>query len=172
MKATLKIFFTTLLLALPAMAADQEMSYPEEGPLITVVVPDGWISAYEDGELHAAASEKLDTLLTVKTLEATKKEGTAAIAEIKAPLDEAFGEGITHGELQEGGAENLGFYLINSKAKSTTDEGEQTSFINSVMVVLPDSEQVLLVQIMSSEEGSEKHGEAIDKILKSIKKNG
>lgn len=172
MKTALKILFTTFVLVLPALAADQEMSYPEEGPLITVVVPDGWLSAYEDGELHAAASDKLDTLLTVKTLEATKKDGGAAIAEIKAPLDEAFGEGITHGEMQEGGAENLGFYLINSKAKSTTDEGEQTTFINSVMVVLPDSEQVLLVQIMASEEGSEANGEAIDQILKSIKKNG
>ncbi len=172
MKTTLKLLLATVLFTLPALAADQEMGYPEEGPLITVVVPDGWISAYEDGELHAAASEKLDTLLTVKKLEATKKEGTAAIAEIKAPLDEAFGENITHGELKEGGTENLGFYLINSKAKSTTDEGETMTFINSVMVVLPDSEEVLLVQIMATEEGAEKNGDAIAQILSSIKKNG
>ena len=172
MKATLKIFVTTLLLALPAMAADQEMSYPEEGPLITLVVPDGWISGYEDGEFHAASSDKMDSMLTIKTLSATKKEGAAAIAEIKAPLDESFGENITHGEMQEGGSENLGFYLINSKAKTTTDEGETKVFINSVMVILPDSEKLLLVQILSNEGGSEKNGEAIDQILKSIKKNG
>lgn len=171
MKTLPAILLAVLLPALPVLAADQEMSYPEEGPLVTVVIPDGWISAYEGGALNAAASGELDTMLTLKPLAATKSEGAAAIAEIKAPLDEAYEGSITHGELQEGGAENLGLYVINSKAKmNTADEGEKMVFINSVMITFPDTDQLLLLQVISTEAGSEKNGEAIDQILKSIKK--
>lgn len=166
MKSLPILLLATLLPTLCAFGEDQEMPYPEEGPLVTVVIPDGWTSNYEDGALNAASSDDQETVLTLKPLAATKSEGAAAVAEIKAPLDEAFAGSITHGELQEGGAENLGLYVINSKAH----EGETPMFINSVMITFPDSDRILLLQLTSTEAGSEMNGEAIDKILKSIKK--
>ena len=169
-KLTRPLLALLLLSTLPALAADQEMSYPEEGPIVTVVIPDGWIHGYDDGALNAASSGDLETLLTLKPLLAKKSEGSAALEEIKAPLDEAYEGNITHSEVQEGGAENLGLYVVNSKAKMTANDGETNIFINSVMITFPDTDQILLLQVISTEAGSEKNGEAIDQILKSIKK--
>ena len=169
-RALARLLLALLLPTLPALAADREMSYPEESPLISVVMPEGWIHEYDGETLNAASSSDLETLLTIKPLAATKSEASAAIAEIKAPLDEAYEGSITHGEVQEGGAENLGLYVINSKAKMKANDEETDVFINSVMITFPDTDQILLLQVISTGAGAEKNGEAIDQLLKSIKK--
>lgn len=164
-----KSLLALFLSALPAMAV--EIAYPEASPLITFSIPEEWPHREDGGEFQAAASTDLETLLIIKPLKATKKEGSAAIAEIKAPLDKTYGDAIEYKKLQEGGTENLGLYVLNATAKtSTADEGEKTSHIVSVMITFPDSDELLLAQILTTQDGSEKNGEAIDAFLKSIAK--
>ena len=98
MKTILKICAATFLFCLPAMAADQEVGFPEEGPLISLTIPDGWLHEYQGGMLHAASSQDLDTMtmMTVKPLTATKKQGSEAVAEIKEELAKSYGENIEY----------------------------------------------------------------------------
>jgi len=159
------------LLTLPILGNAEEVAYPEGNPLMTLTIPEGWRSHQEDGVLSAAASEELDMLLVVRPLEATKKQGSEALAEVKAALDKVYGDAIEYDKLEEGGTENLGFYILNSTAKTqTADEGETTSYINSLIVTFPDSDQLLLVQFLATEAGSKKHGEALGEVVASLKK--
>ena len=170
MKTLLKLSAAVFLLTLPAMAADQEVAYPEDSPLITMTIPDGWLTHQQDGVFQAAASKDLDTMLVVKPLKATKKQGSQAIAEIKEALDKTYGENIEYAKLEEGGTSNLGFYVLNAKAKLHTADGDTTSFVNSLMVTFPDSDELLLVQFLSTEAGADKNGDAIGEIIGSLKK--
>lgn len=159
-----------LLLAAPARA-NEEVGFPEDSPLITLTLPEGWVFKHNDGALQAAASEELDTLLIVRPLEATKKDGSAALAEIKAPLDKTYGDAIAYDKLEEGGTENLGFYILNATAKTENGaEGVATSYITSIMITFPDSDQLLLAQFLSTEKGAQENGEAILKVIQSLKK--
>ena len=168
MKTILKICAATFLFCLPAMAADQEVGFPEEGPLISLTIPDGWLHEYQGGMLHAASSQDLDTMtmMTVKPLTATKKQGSEAVAEIKEELAKSYGENIEYDKIEEGGTSNLGYYVLNAEAKVQ----DVTSFINSLIVTLPDSDELLLVQFASTAAGSKKNGEAIGEIIQSLKK--
>lgn len=112
-------------------------------------------------------------MLVVKPLNATKKEGSQAVAEIKEALDKVYGENIEYDKLEEGGATNLGLCVLNATAKThSQNEGDVTALINSIIVSFPDSEELLLVQFLSTVEGSEKNGEAIAEVIRSIKKAG
>ena len=168
MKTILKICAATVLFCLHAMAADQEVGFPEEGPLISLTIPDGWLHEYQGGMLHAASSQDLDTMtmMTVKPLTATKKQGSEAVAEIKEELAKSYGENIEYDKIEEGGTSNLGYYVLNAEAKVQ----DVTSFINSLIVTLPDSDELLLVQFASTAAGSKKNGEAIGEIIQSLKK--
>ena len=168
MKTILKVCAATFLFSLPAMAADQEVGFPEEGPLISLTIPDGWLHEYQGGMLHAASSQDLDTMtmMTVKPLTATKKQGSEAVAEIKEELAKSYGENIEYDKIEEGGTSNLGYYVLNAEAKVQ----DVTSFINSLIVTLPDSDELLLVQFASTAAGSKKNGEAIGEIIQSLKK--
>ena len=168
MKTILKFCAATFLFCLPAMAADQEVGFPEEGPLISLTIPDGWLHEYQGGMLHAASSQDLDTMtmMTVKPLTATKKQGSEAVAEIKEELAKSYGENIEYDKIEEGGTSNLGYYVLNAEAKVQ----DVTSFINSLIVTLPDSDELLLVQFASTAAGSKKNGEAIGEIIQSLKK--
>ena len=168
MKTILKICAATFLFCLPAMAADQEVGFPEEGPLISLTIPDGWLHEYQGGMLHAASSQDLDTMtmMTVKPLTATKKQGSEAVAEIKEELAKSYGENIEYDKIEEGGTSNLGYYVLNAEAKVQ----DVTSFINSLIVTLPDSDELLLVQFASTAAGSKKNGEAIGELIQSLKK--
>ena len=173
MKTILKVCAATFLFSLPAMAADQEVGFPEEGPLITLTIPDGWLHEYQGGMLHAASSQDLDTMtmMTVKPLTATKKQGSEAVAEIKEELAKSYGENIEYDKIEEGGTSNLGYYVLNAEAKvHSANEGDVTSFINSLIVTMPDSDELLLVQFASTAAGSKKNGEAIGEIIQSFKK--
>lgn len=171
MKAPLLLCVAAFCLTLSVLADDKEIEYPESNPVITVTIPDGWLTHQQDGVLQAAASQNLDTMLVVKPLNATKKEGSQAVAEIKEALDKAYGESIEYDKLEEGGASNLGLYVLNATAKTPSqNEGDVTAFINSIIVSFPDSEELLLVQFLSTAEGSEKNGEAISEVIRSIKK--
>lgn len=151
----------------------EEVAYPANEPLITLTIPEGWRSHQEDGVLSAAASQELDTLLVVRPLKATRKQGSEAVAEIKEALEKVYGDAIEYDKLEEGGTENLGFYILNATAKTQTpDEGVTTSYVNSIIVSFPDSDELLLVQFLSTAPGSEKHGEEIGQVVASIKKAG
>ncbi len=168
--AFLLLPLVALLLAAPARA-NEEVGFPEEGPLITLTLPEGWVYKHNEGVLQAAASEDLDTMLIVRPLEATKKEGSQALEEIKAPLDKTYGEAIEYDKLEEGGTENLGFYILNATAKTQTgNEGVVNSYIVSIMITFPDSDQLLLAQFLSTEKGAQDNAEAIVKIIQSLKK--
>lgn len=170
MKSSLLLSLVVLLSAMPVRASE-EVGFPEEGPLITLTLPEGWVYKHGDGALQAAASEELDTLLIVRPLEATKKQGSEAIAEIKAPLDKTYGDAIEYDKLEEGGTEDLGFYVLNATAKTPNgSEGVATSYIVSIMITFPDSDQLLLAQFLSTEKGAEENGEAILRVIQSLKK--
>ena len=105
-------------------------------------------------------------MMTVKPLTATKKQGSEAVAEIKEELAKSYGENIEYDKIEEGGTSNLGYYVLNAEAKVQ----DVTSFINSLIVTLPDSDELLLVQFASTAAGSKKNGEAIGEIIQSLKK--
>lgn len=171
MKTLLKISAAAFLLTLPAMAEDQELSYPEDNPLVTLTIPDGWSARQKNGVLQAAASADLDTLLVVRPLKAGKKQASQAVAEIKEALETSYGENIAYDKIEEGGASNLGLYVLNAKAKThTANAGDITAFVNSIIVSFPDSDELLLAQFLSTEVGTEKNGEAIAGIVHSLKK--
>jgi hypothetical protein len=68
--------------------------------------------------------------------------------------------------MQEGGANNLGLYLLNG-----TGEDEQgKAKLTAILVTNGDNEQLFMVFIAASDEGAQKFGEGIDGLLKSLKK--
>jgi len=170
MKLLLNLCATTFL-AVSAMAQSETVSYPAQSPLVTLTIPDGWQSREEKGVLQAASSADLDTMLVVRPLNATKKQGAEAIAEIKSALAGAYGDNIEYDELEEGGTEDLGFYVLNSKTTMhSANEGDVEVFMNSIIISLPDSDELLLAQFLSTAKGAEQNGEAIMSVVKSLAK--
>lgn len=171
MKLLFNLCAALSLFVVPAMAESETVSYPASAPLVTLTIPDGWQSREEKGVLQAASSQDLDTMLVLRPLTATKKQGSEAIAEIKSSLADAYGDNIEYDKLEEGGTESLGFYVLNSKVTThSANEGDVEVFMNSIIISLPDSDHLLLAQFLSTTKGSEKNGEAIMSIVKSLAK--
>jgi hypothetical protein len=171
MKKLLILCAAALLHAIPATAADQEVGYPENNARIALTIPDGWVSREKDGILQAAASEELDTMLIVRPLKAKKTEGSQAIAEVKNSLSELYGERIDYSELEEGGSDHMGVYVLNAKAVvRTADATDVNAIINSLILTFPDNDDLVLAQILTTEAGLEKNGEDIGKLVQSIQR--
>jgi len=171
MKNTLILAFATLCISLPLAAEDVE--FPSEGPLITLSIPDDWKHEEVDGILQAVAGDDMETMFSLKPLQATKKEGSAAIAEIKEPLDKMYEGEITYDEMVESGVPdgNMNLYTINAEAKlHSADQGEVTSFVNSIMISFPDTDELLLAQFISTKAGFRANAEGIKEIVGSLKK--
>jgi len=168
-KTCLILCLATIAFTFTAAASEQTFAFPKNQPLIEITIPDGWLANQEGDILQAAASESLDTLLTVRPLAATKDRGSEAIAEIKDALAEPYGDDIEYDALEEGGAENLGFYILNATAKiQSQNEGNVTVYINSIMITFPDTNELLLAQFLSTETGAQENGAAIASIISSI----
>lgn len=170
MKTSLALCLAALLFSLPARAGE-DVEFPKDEPLISFTIPDGWKTHEEGGVFQAAASQDLDTMLVIRPLKATKKQGSQVIAEIKETLDKTYGDAIEYDKLEEGGTSNLGFYVLNAEAKThSANEGDVTSHINSLMITFPDSDELLLAQFLSTQAGSDANGEDIASIIHSLKK--
>lgn len=170
-KPSVLLAFAALCFSLPLMAEDLE--YPSDGPLITLSMPEGWKHQEADGVLQAVAGDDMETMFVLKPLKATKKEGSAAIAEIKEPLDKMYDGHIEYDKMEESGVPdgNMNLYTINSTAEvDTADQGKVTSFVNSIMISFPDTDELLLAQFISTKAGFRANADGIREIVNSLKK--
>jgi hypothetical protein len=162
MKIALLLITVLAFTSLPLMAEDA--SFPKSNPIISMTVPEGWETEFEDDKLYLIAGDE-DVVVEVSSLKATKAEGAKALEEMKNSVKETF-KNVEFKPMQEGGANNLGLYLLNG-----TGEDEQgKAKLTAILVTNGDNEQLFMVFIAASDEGAQKFGEGIDGLLKSLKK--
>ncbi len=143
----------------------KDATYPKAEPVISLAVPEGWKTEWEDDLLYLRSDEDESVVVEVSALKATKQEGAKALEEMKTTVQESF-KGMEWKPMQEGGSNNVGIYILNGKGE---DEHGKAN-INAVMVTNGDNDKLFMVFIAASLEGSEKFGTAIDALLKSLKK--
>lgn len=163
MKSTLLLCLS--LLGMTSLAlAEKSAGFPKAEPVISIAVPEGWEVEYKDDNLYVSTEDE-GVIVEVSALEATKKEGAKALEEMKKSVQDAF-KNVVFKPMQEGGSNNVGLYIINATGED--DEGKAN--LNAIMVTNGDNDQLFMVFIASSPEGSQKYGEGIAAILASIKK--
>jgi hypothetical protein len=163
MKTTLLICLALLSVSLSSFAKDA--TYPKAEPMISLTVPEGWETEWEDDLLYLRADDDDNVVVEVSALKATKQEGAKALEEMKSTVQEAF-KNVQWKPMQEGGSNNVGIYILNGTGED--DQGKAN--INAIMVTNGDNDKLFMVFIAASQEGSEKFGADIDALLKSLKK--
>jgi hypothetical protein len=162
MKIALLLLTVLAFTSLPLMAEDA--SFPKSNPVLSMTVPEGWEAEFEDDKLYLIAGDE-DVVVEVSSLKAPKAEGAKALEEMKASVKEAF-KNVEFKPMQEGGSNNLGFYLLNG----TGEDDQGKAKLTAMLVTNGDNDQLFMVFIAASEEGSQKFGEGIDALIKSLKK--
>lgn len=165
MKSLLTLCLCSVLLSIAAHAADQNVSYPEDKPAITLTLPEDWVSETKQGRLYAHPPDDVSLFVEVKPLDATKKEGSKAIAEIKEWISQNF-EDVKYDKLEEGGTNGLGLYILNAEGVG----GDGKAFLNAAMVTFPDSDELFLMLAIATPDGSEKYGKTAAGIFESVRK--
>ena len=159
------LLFLALAAVFTVPAGAEDAGYPEAKHELALAVPEGWKTRYEDDKLYVTTTDELSVVIEVSGLKATKKEGSAALAEMKNQVNEAF-KNVTFDAMEQGGGANVGFYILNGKGED--DEGEV--IINALMVTNGDNDKVYFVFVAASPEGAKEHGEDIAKVIGSIRK--
>jgi len=162
MKNALLIIAALVTLSVPVLAED--IGFPKSKPMIGMSVPDGWESEYEDGKLYLVAGDE-DIVVEVSSLKAPKAEGAKALEEMKKSVQEAF-KNVEFKPMQEGGSNNLGFYILNG----TGEDDKGKAKLTAMLVTNGDNDQLFMVFIAASEEGLKEFGEGVDALLKSLQK--
>jgi dGTP triphosphohydrolase len=163
MKNCFYILLAMFGLSLTTSAKDA--TYPKAEPVISLAVPEGWETEWEDDLLYLRSDEDDSVVVEVSALKATKQEGAKALEEMKTSVQQSF-KNMEWKPMQEGGSNNVGIYILNGKGED--EQGKAN--INAVMVTNGDNDKLFMVFIAASPEGSEKFGTAIDALLKSLKK--
>lgn len=166
MKAILLLSFTTLLLT-PALKADQEVSYPKDGPIIDLAFPDDWKVKPKDGVLYAHPEDDAGFFITLAPLEATSEDPSAAVKEVKDEIEDLF-KNVTYKEPQTTEAGDIDIMLINAKG----EDEDGVANINIWMIAKKGEETLLAMKCISSPEAFEKHAEVGGKIINSISSHG
>jgi hypothetical protein len=162
MKNALLIIAALVTLSVPVLAED--IGFPKSKPMIGMTVPEDWEAEFEDDKLYLIAGDE-DVVVEVSSLKATKAEGAKALEEMKNAVKETF-KNVEFKPMQEGGANNLGLYLLNG----TGEDDQGKAKLTAILVTNGDNEQLFMVFIAASDEGAQKFGEGIDALLKSLKK--
>ena len=160
-----RAYVVALALAVLTPVVAEDAIFPKNKPAIALAVPAGWKSFYDDGRLYVTTEDELSVVVEVSTLKSTKQEGAKALEEMKEEVKSAF-DNVTFDPMQEGSSNNVGLYLLNGKGEDK--EGKVN--LNAIMVTNGDNDTLHFVFVAASPEGSEKHAEAIAKVLGSIRK--
>lgn len=143
----------------------KDVGFPKDEPVISLSAPEGWKTRREEGRLYLTTADGSSVIVEVSALKATKKEAAKALAEMKASVAEAF-KNVEYDPMQEGGSNNVGLYILNG----TGEDDDGKAVLNVIMVTNGDTDELFMVFIAATTEGSKKHGEDITAILSSIKK--
>jgi hypothetical protein len=162
MKSTCLLFLAAL--AVTSLAnADQTASYPKKNPLIDLTFPDGWEIKHEEA-LFANPKDDQSFFVSVAPLESTNEEVEAAVKEVKELIEGDF-ENVTYEELQKIEGEGVASLLL--QAKGTDSDGKANIF--NLIINQPKGESLLLLQMIASPDGFEKHAEAGKQLMLSVK---
>lgn len=154
------------LLGMTSLAlADKTVKYPKTDSMLSLTLPDGWESKFKGDALFANPEDDDSLFIEVTPLEATKKEGAKAIAEIKKSIEADF-KNVKYDPINEGGSNGLGLYVLNAEGED--DDGK--AFLNAIMISNPDNDQLFLLLCIASPEGMKEHGAGFKSIIDSIKK--
>ena len=162
MKKALFLIASLLLSSVSVLAED--IGFPKSKPMIAMTVPDGWEAEYEEDKLYLRAGDE-DIVVEVSALKAPKAEGAKALEEMKESVKEAF-KNVEFKPMQEGGSNNLGFYILNG----TGEDDQGKAKLTAILVTNGDNDQLFMVFIAASEEGLKEFGEDVDALLKSLQK--
>ncbi len=163
MKNRMILCLGSLLLS-ASLQADQTASYPKEKPVIDFTLPDGWEVESKEGALFASPKDDDSFILSLAPLESSPEEPQEAIKEAKGVIEEGF-EKVTYEEIKKIEANGVAILLL--QAKGEDEDGKAN--IASLLINKPEAKSVYFMQLVSSEEGFEKHGEAGLKIIRSVK---
>lgn len=163
MKTVLLLSLALLLNVLPANAKDA--GFPKASPVISVAVPEGWKTRYDEGNLYVTTKDELSVVVEVSALKASKAEGAKALEEMKKSVGEAF-KNVKFEPMQQGGSNNVGLYILNG----TGEDKDGKVNINAIMVTNGDDDKLFMVFVAASPEGSKEFGDDIAAVLSSIKK--
>ncbi len=155
------LFFINSTIAVTA----KDIGFPKEEPEISISKPEGWKARREDGRLYVTTDDDKSVIVEVSALKTSKQKGAAALAEMKASVEDAF-KNVQFKPMQEGGSNNVGLYILNGTGED--DDGKAN--INAVMVTNGDNDKLFMVFIAATPKGSKEFGEDIAAILASIKK--
>lgn len=160
---TLLLLASVLSFAVSPLFAE-DAGFPQKSPVLSIAVPEGWEAEHEEGKLYITAGDD-DVVVEVSALKATKPEGAKALEEMKKSVQEAF-KNVEFKPMQEGGSNNVGMYILNGTGED--DQGKAN--LSAILVTNGDKDQLFMVFVAASPEGSKEFGEGIDALLKSIKK--
>ena len=154
-----------LFINMPLAATAKDLAFPKEEPVIAIAKPEGWKSKREEGRLYVTTEDDKSVIVEVSALKTSKQKGAAALAEMKASVEDAF-KNVQFKPMQEGGSNNVGLYILNGTGED--DDGKAN--LNAVMVTNGDNDKLFMVFIAATPKGSKEYGEDIAAILASIKK--
>ncbi|GEP45652.1 hypothetical protein [Brevifollis gellanilyticus] len=161
-----RIVCTLLLsLTLTLTATAKDVGFPKEEPAVSLAKPEGWKSKFEEGRLYITTEDDESVIIEVSALKTPKAKGAEALAEMKASVEETF-KNVEYKPMQEGGSNNVGLYILNG----TGEDEDGKAVLNAIMVTNGDNDDLYMVFIASTPEGSKEYGEDIATILASIKK--
>jgi hypothetical protein len=164
MKTNLLLCLVTLLSAPLVNAADKAVDFPKEAALLSFTLPDTWKVKYDDGGLMATPDKDDDSVIVeVSELEAGLDSFDAAVKEAKETMSDF--KNMKYDEMQKGEKDGLGIAILNAQGE---DENGK-AFINLVLLAKPGAKNYILLSCISSKEGSDKHGAAINGVIGSLK---
>ncbi|MES2599151.1 MAG: hypothetical protein V4662_27740 [Verrucomicrobiota bacterium] len=157
----------TLLLSLTmtVLATAKDVGFPKAEPAVSLDKPEGWKSKFEEGRLYVTTDDDESVIIEVSALKTSKQKGAEALAEMKASVEETFKK-VEFKPMQEGGSNNVGLYILNGSGED--EDGK--AVLNAIMVTNGDNDDLYMIFIASTPEGSKEYGEEIGAILASIKK--
>lgn len=161
----LALFSLALVFGFTATIHAKDAGFPQGKPEVSIAVPEGWKSHFEEGKLYVTTKDELSVVVEVSALKSSKQEGSKALEEMKKEVNSAF-KNVTFQPMQEGGSNNVGLYILNAKGE---DENGKVN-INAIMVTNGDNDKLYFVFVAASPEGSKEFGEQIAEVLGSILK--
>jgi hypothetical protein len=163
MKASLFIALSSLLYSSLAQA-DQSLSYPKKGPLVSFTAPDDWEAEMKDTSLFVLSPDGGDVIIEVMTMEADVDDQKGALEEAKSTVDQDFKE-LTLDHL--GTTEAKGLTLSMYSGNGTDKHGE--ALINMLILKHPSAKHPILFSIITSMESASKYAAATTALMDTIK---
>lgn len=153
------------VLGLTTAASAKDVGFPKAEPAVSLSVPGGWKAKRQEDRLYVTTEDEKSVIVEVSALKTSKQKGAEALAEMKASVEESF-KNVEFKPMQEGGSNNVGLYILNGKGED--EDGEAN--LNAIMVTNGDNDDLFMIFIASTPEGSKEFGQDIATILASIKK--